>query len=248
MGTSLKKAGLLLTMTLGFLTAFLLFLPADVLNQALKKASDNRISLVAVSGTVWRGSAQIAIFDGQTKMALPGRLVWNTHWLPVASGGLPDISVSHPIMPELLQISWQENRWRISGNQLRFPASWLVATGTPWNTIKPAGNVSIVWTDIFSDSAFTLKIQWQDAQSALSVVKPLGHYEVLATVEKQGTLRADLSTLSGDLKLEGRAAWSATDGFSFKGYATPSPSQQVALTGLLSQMGRQENNRYRLGS
>jgi hypothetical protein len=41
MSASLKKAGLLLTVTLGFLSAFVLFLPADVLNQALKKMDEH---------------------------------------------------------------------------------------------------------------------------------------------------------------------------------------------------------------
>ena len=245
---TLKKAGILLTLTLGFLSTFLFFLPADVVNQALKTGSDGRVGLVAVSGTVWNGSAQIAIFDGETRKALPGRLVWAADWSSVARSGFPGITLNHPLMPVPLKLGRQGSRWQVSANQLRFPADWLVATGTPWNTIKPAGSISVVWADIFSDEAFSLKIQWQDAQSALSVVKPLGHYEVLANVDKQGNLRANLSTLSGDLTLEGQAAWSAAEGFSFKGYATPSPSQQVALTGLLSQMGRQENNRYRLGS
>jgi general secretion pathway protein N len=243
-----RRAGGLLILTLGFVSVFMFFLPAELLNRAVTKATEGRISLVAVSGTAWNGSAQIAIFDGQTKMAIPGRLSWLIVWSSVVQRGMPGVTFAHPLMPAPLQITRQEHRWQLSGNQVRFPAAWLTASGTPWNTIKPAGTISLAWSDIFSDEAFTLKMQWQDAQSALSVVKPLGHYQVLATVEKQGNLSANLSTVSGDLNLEGQATWTAIEGFSFKGYATPSPSQQVALTGLLSQMGRQENNRYRLGS
>jgi general secretion pathway protein N len=240
--------GLACAVLLGFMLTLSVYPPVSWLAARVDAATGGRLAIAGVQGSLWLGSCQVLLFDGEARRAIPGRLSWR-----VQVGGLWNaqtalLRIEHPNLQMPLDLQRTPDGMAINASQLQFPANWLEASGAPWNTIRPAGNIVINWQSIRFGDAFSVKILWQDAQSALSVVKPLGNYEVAATISAEGLLDADLRTLSGDLNIEGKARWSAAEGFGFRGYASASPSQEAALTGLLSQMGRLENNRYRLGS
>lgn len=243
-----RRWPLLLAGLTGFLLCLALFPPVGWLGERLAKATGDRLTLSGTQGTLWDGDTQLVLFDGTDHRAIPGRLAWRIRPLAWFDSGEALLSLQHPSLDQPLAVSKKPEGLVVSGGQLNFPAAWLEATGTPWNTLKPGGTIRLAWGNITAGQSFAVNLRWQDAQSALSVVKPLGNYEVLANIGPDGSMTARLGTLSGDLQLEGQASWSAPQGFGFSGYASASPSQQVALTGLLSQMGRLENNRYRLGS
>lgn len=248
MSRFLRRWPLLLATAIGFVGCLLAFPPAGWIAGRVSELTGDRLSLSGVQGSLWAGDAQLVLYDGTTRRAIPGRLQWQVQPLAWFRPGqtLAQIELAGFMPP--LTLTRTPQGLQVGSGQVQFPANWLEATGTPWNTLRPGGTIRISWPAITIGQAFNLSLRWQDAQSALSVVKPLGNYEVLANVAPQGDLTARLGTLSGDLLLEGQASFSPAQGFGFSGYASASPSQEAALTGLLSQMGRRENNRYRLGS
>lgn len=244
-----RRWPLWLAVATGFTVSLLLHPPVGWISAQLEKWTGERLSLSGVQGSLWAGDGQLVLYDGETRRAIPGRLQWQIAPLAWFQAGRPVVTLQHSTLMQALTLTRTPEGLSISAGQLQFPATWLEAIGTPWNTLRPAGAIRLSWNGITIGRGFGFNLQWQDAQSALSVVKPLGNYDVLAQVGADGAMTATLSTRSGDLRLEGQAQWSAAQGFGFTGYASASPSQEVALTGLLSQMGRLENNnRYRLGS
>lgn len=233
---------------IGFIASIAAFPPVTWLTDRIGQISGQRLTVGAVQGNLWQGHGQLILFDGDQSRAIPGRLQWRVQPLAWFKKGTPLLTLQHDSLVQPVSLIRTEQGFQMSASQLQFPANWLEATGTPWNTLRPAGAIRLNWGVITVGQAFAVTLRWQDAQSALSVVKPLGNYEVLVDFAQNGAMTARLNTLSGDLKLEGQANWNASSGFAFTGYASASPSQEAALTGLLSQMGRLENNRYRLGS
>ncbi|MFN7834629.1 MAG: type II secretion system protein N [Burkholderiaceae bacterium] len=243
----LKNGALVL---LGTSAVLLMHPPAHWLTNRLAALTHNRLTAVQVEGSLWRGQAQLAVADGRaqpTFSALPGALQWD---VAVASqilrGRWPSISLRHENLPVPLQLSKQGDSLVWNDGSLTFPAQWLSNLGAPWNTIRPEGRIAARWQVGQSDGAFRIDVDWQDAQSALSVVRPLGQYRFTLEQTVPPILRLTLQTLQGPLRMTGTGQWSARDGWQFKGYAEAQPAEQAALTGLLSQMGRREGRRYRL--
>lgn len=243
-----RRWPLWLAVITGFVTCIAIWPPVGWVGDRLSAATGERLTLSGLQGSLWQGSAQVVLFDGSVHRALPGRVNWTVQPIALLRGSGAALVLEHPNLNGPLTLSRTDQGLSVSGGELQFPALWLEATGTPWNTLRPGGYIRLSWANVNIGQASRFQIRWQDAQSALSVVKPLGNYEAVIDLAPDGSLAARLNTLSGDLNLEGQANWSPKGGFGFSGYATASPAQQAALTGLLSQMGRLENNRYRLGS
>jgi general secretion pathway protein N len=243
-----RRWPLVLAFVVGFVASVLSFPPVTWLTDKAGELTGQRLTIGAVRGNLWKGDGQLVLFDGSQARAIPGRLQWQIRPLAWFEQGSALLTVQHDSLAQPVSLMRAAQGFQLSGSQLQFPANWLEAIGTPWNTLRPAGAIRLKWAPITVGQPFTVTLRWQDAQSALSVVKPLGSYEVLVDFAQNGSMAAKLNTMSGDLRLEGQASWNAAQGFAFTGYASASPSQEAALTGLLSQMGRLENNRYRLGS
>ncbi len=248
MNVKTRRWPLLLAFAIGFVASILAFPPVTWLTDRVGSVTGQRLNISAVQGNLWSGNGQLVLFDGDRSRAIPGRLQWQVNPTAWLKGGQPLLTVQHDSLAEAVSLTRTAQGFMLSGSQLQFPANWLEATGTPWNTLRPAGAIRLNWGSFIVGQPFAVTLRWQDAQSALSVVKPLGNYEVRVDFAQNGAMAARLNTLAGDLKLEGQASWNAATGFAFTGFASASPSQEAALTGLLSQMGRLENNRYRLGS
>jgi general secretion pathway protein N len=241
------KLSKLLWVVLGATTTLLYQAPAYWLTNQLPKLSTGQLQALQSSGTVWAGKADLAVFDGKHHHALPGQLKWVFNLMALLKAQPPSLTLEHATLAQALQLHWADGAMRWNNGSLTFPAQWLVSIGAPWNTLKPEGQVHATWTAGHSAGAFQVEITWQDAQSALTAVRPLGEYKLTIEQKQPGNVQIQLATLRGPLSIDGAGEWTATTGFKFSGYANASVAAKPALLGLLSQMGRREGDRYRLG-
>jgi general secretion pathway protein N len=97
------------------------------------------------------------------------------------------------------------------------------------------------------DPDVNVQVLWQDARSALASIRPLGEYRIEMKGKPSQRMDMTLSTLNGALKMQGQGSMVPGSRMNFTGEAWSDANNKAALTGLLSQMGRLEGERYKLG-
>lgn len=225
--------------------------PAAWIADTVAAATQRRVLLADAAGTLWRGSATLALSAGrgsQTATVLPGRLHWAVAFWPLFTGRLA-VTLSHTeAMTGPVVLSLSPGGWRAQAGAMRLPASLLEGIGAPFNTLRPDGLMRLDWSALsgtFADGGkhghLTLRID--QVSSAVSRVRPLGSYR--AEIDWSGTAGTlALTTTAGPLRLAG----SGTLGRQarFEGTADADPEAAAQLVGLLSLLGRREDNVTRL--
>jgi general secretion pathway protein N len=192
-----------------------------------------RVRLIDARGTVWDGSALLGLSDGRRMAVLPGRIAWRIDLASLVAGRLA-ARVEHPFSAAPLFLSADASRMALKAGSAQLPASSLAALGAPFNTIRPGGVLELRWSDLALGRgvfAGSVQVDWQDAQSALSTVAPLGSYRVQISA---GSVR--LETVKGPLHLQGSGTLRGLH-LSFRGVASAEPLMRPALNGLLGVLG-----------
>lgn len=213
----------------------LLFAPATWLSHIVSESS--RARLLYPSGTLWDGSAILALGDGRSARALPGRIVWHVQWKEVLRGDLA-VDFHHPTIERPVTVRFDGRSVTLHQGQAVWPAAMLEILGAPFNTVSPGGLLLIRWGDCrFSETGFdgSVQVDWNDAQSALSPVVPLGDFRVFLEAAG-GTGSASLVTLKGPLLLEG-AGHMERGQVRFSGTADAEPGMRDRLNGLIGILG-----------
>lgn len=226
------------------LLAALPVLPARWLMLALP--DDAMAALADADGTVWRGSALLALGPPGARQLLPEPLHWQ--W----RNGAVEISHAWLRGPVRVQPGW--SGIAVSGQNLRLPASALTAFGAPLNTVAPAGQIEVEWKSFVLGrlpATGTLATgRWTQASSALSHVRPLGDYTLRISADN-GTARLALSTDSGVLAVQGQGQLQRGR-LRFSGTAEPaeqaSDAQRAALIGLLNALGPVSDGKSHFGT
>ncbi|HUU71143.1 MAG TPA: type II secretion system protein N [Burkholderiales bacterium] len=221
--------------TLAVIVTVAWFAPATWLGNVV--AEHSRFRLVYPSGTLWSGSAVLGISDGKTTRVLPGRVAWRVRWKESMYGRL-GLAIEHGTVEQAIRVSYDGRMIQLGAGKALWPAAMLEVLGTPFNTISPGGLLRIRWTESrLSSEGFdgTVQVDWDDAQSALSPVAPLGDFRVVVNATgRQGNAR--LTTLRGPLLLEGQGQME--DGkFQFSGTADAEPEMRSRLNGLIGVLG-----------
>ena len=238
-------------MLVGLCLALLFFAPARWLAAQVDQASEGRMRLSDAQGTVWSGSGQLSLHGGQGSKdvsVLPGRV----HWQLLPSVGALDLELrADCCTPEGLQVrilpSWGGARLQVADHQSHWSAQWLAGLGTPWNTIRPEGQL------LLQSSAFVVqwssgRWSWQgalqidalDMASRLSTLRPMGSYRLRLQDGPSSPLQ--LSTLQGGLQLQGTGQWTGGK-WRFEGEASAAPDREEALANLLNIIGQRKGAR-----
>lgn len=197
----------------------------------------SKLRLLDARGTLWSGSALLALSDGRKMSAVPGRVSWRLD-LSSLLGGRASAELGHPWLAAPLVLSIGRDALTLQAGGAELPASVLAALGTPFNTLRPGGSLQLRWTGLalrHGTMAGDLQIDWRDAQSALSSVAPLGSYRLQISAAGDGA-RLRLDTMAGPLRLQGSGMLRGTR-VSFKGLASADPDMRPALNGLLGVLG-----------
>ena len=264
---------------LGALAAAVVFAPARWVAWALLQASQGRVVLGHAQGTVWSGHAQVTLTGGpgsRDALTLPGQLSWKLDGSGDWGGLAARLTLRHPdLMPAPLVLRLQPGLgpWSLSlvegrtpdttpgrpggpsgqtsGAAVLWPAAWLTALGTPWNTLQPSGLLRL------SSPGFTLQmapggprlqgslvLEATDIASRLSTLPRLGSYRVVVAGTGAGSEAAtvQLNTLDGALLLSGSGQWTGAR-LRLRGEARAAPGQEAALQNLLNLIGTRDGAR-----
>ncbi len=229
----------------------LVSLPATWLAERIARETQSRVLLADAAGTLWHGSATLALSAGtgsQTATVLPGRLTWDVAFWPLFTGTMR-VALSHSeAMAAPTTVAITPSGWSVTPGSIRLPASLLEGIGAPFNTLRPDGMMRIDWSALQGKFAGNQKyghltIQLDQMSAAVSRLRPLGSYR--AEVDLTGADgKLQLKTTAGPLYLEG----SGTLGQQarFDGTAHTDPEVATQLAGLMSLLGRHEDNVTRL--
>lgn len=221
-----------------------IFAPSTWLGDWL--AQNSRLRLVYPNGTVWNGTAMLAVSDGKLARLIPGQVSWHFQWKVLAVGSLA-LELRHAAVDGAIRVSYDGRALNIDAGSALLPAGLLSVVGAPFNTISPGGMLRIRWKELqFASDGFDgeLSVDWRAAQSALSPVSPLGDFRVTARASHgQGELK--LTTLNGPLLLEGTGSMDAGR-IRFSGTADAEPHMRVVLNGLIGVLGPRSGDKVLL--
>lgn len=243
----------------GVLGAVLVFAPAVWMERVANAMGQGRVVLSDSTGTVWSGSAQLALSGGQGSrdaVRLPGRLHWvmGLGWDHVKTALSADCCTAGPILLQLApRIGWPlVSGWhlQVHSSESNWPAALLAGLGTPWNTVRAEGSLGVSTSGFSIHTALDrvvmeghVQLDARDMRSSLSTLAPLGSYRLLLTGGEQPALA--LTTLGGPLQLQGQGQWTSGR-LRFVGEASAAPSHEQELSNLLNIMGRRDGVRSRI--
>ncbi len=236
----------------GLLLACVVFAPARWLAALVHGSSGEQVRLVAPRGTVWQGWSQLMLSGGEGSRdvaVLPGQITWR---ITPSWGGLSVHFKADCCTPQALQVvaapvGWGGVRVSLADGQTQWPAALLTGLGTPWNTLRPEGQLTAVTQGLYVEwvagrqtLAGRLQLDAYQISSSLSTLQPIGSYRLVLQGGATPTLKLD--TLEGSLQLTGEGQW-VNQGLQFNGVATASPERAEALSNLLNIIGRRNGAR-----
>jgi general secretion pathway protein N len=245
-------------MLLGACLALVIQAPAQWLAQGVARASAGRMVLNNPQGTVWQGSAQWVLSDGQSRtsktqsadVALPTRVHWQWRptWHPTDGLALTLRLHAGCCTPEPLTLSiapvWRGVSVRVADHLGQWPARWLVGLGAPWNTLQTEGQLQLstqqLQLTVRSDAVHLsghAQLDVMHLSTRLSTLRPLGNYRVV--LSGGDTIGIKLDTLEGGLQLQGQGQW-LNQRLLFKGEASAQPEFEAALSNLLNVLGQRQ--------
>jgi general secretion pathway protein N len=131
----------------------------------------------------------------------------------------------------------------------QWPAAWLTALGTPWNTLKPAGLVRLSAQRLRIERAEgrwrlsgSLAADFVAMSSSLSTLPSLGSYRVEVSGDAAGVASLALRTVEGPLLLSGQGQWTGGR-LRLRGEARAAAGHEAALNNLLNLIGRRQGER-----
>ena len=227
--------------------------PATWADRALESGTSGRLRLAEAAGTVWRGSGRLVLADvGQEPgasasiagVAVPGRVKWAISPLPLLVGAVR-ASLSVEGMTEPIRVDGSFRGFRIGAGALSLPAVDLGRLGSPWNTVRPSGLLSLAWDDLrVSAGSFQgrVRIELRDAASAMTPVRPLGSYRI-ELVGKGSQADVSIATIDGPLQLEGTGTWTNRQGLRMVAEARADESRGRDLRPFLGLIGVRSGDR-----
>ena len=232
----------------GLLGALIIFAPAAWMAAGLFEATNGRVQLLDVRGTVWTGSGRVLLTAGsgsRDKAVLPGTLSWQLR--PAWAGLKLQISAvcctPSPVQARF-SFSWNTTEINIDDSVSQWPAALMSGLGTPWNTVQADANLQLTTQNLvfkLLDGRVAVsgaaQLKALDVSSRLSKIKPMGSYLLTFTGGLVPVL--ELTTLSGAFRLSGNGSWVGSR-LRFNGNASVDPDMVDAFTNLLNIIGRRQ--------
>jgi general secretion pathway protein N len=231
--------------------------PASLADVALDRLTQGRVRLAEASGTVWAGRGRIVLADVSEAGAAPSRFAatvpgvvvpgafrWRLSPWPLAFGML-DARIEHDSMRQPVLLTGRTGELRATPGAIRLPPVALDRLGSPWNTIRPTGALTVSWENVTLRSGRfdgRAAIELSEAASALTPVRPLGAYRI-EVVGSGARAQVSMNTLRGPLRLDGNGTWDAGSGLRFTAAAEADEAERARLQPLLGLLGRREGER-----
>lgn len=198
-----------------------------------------RIALTEVEGTVWSGRAKAALGTLSGVFAVE-RLEWR--FLPsrlLQARAAYDVSMRGAGFEARGELARTFAGW--SARSVAATADAALATAAvQWlGAWRPEGKVNLAADALDFDAREargTARLDWTNAATSLSQVKPLGTYRAEVIAEGPAA-QVKVSTLAGALRVSGQGRLDFPARFAFTGEARAEAAQAAALEPLLNLMG-----------
>lgn len=223
----------------------LLVLPASWMSTLVPQAWP--LSLVDANGTIWSGSARIALGTPLRRRTIPAPIHW--HWTFFPS---PRVLLTHPWLGGPLTLSAGWRGISLSAQTLQLPAAALGTLDARIAAVSPSGEMTVTWPATFwggparQAGVGLLDVEWRNAVSALAPIHPLGDYMLSLKQGAGDQATLILSTKKGPLMLEGVGILNKQH-LQFDGTAQADPAAGAAvhagLRDLLASLGPEQNQR-----
>lgn len=219
---------------LAFLIGLVAWAPASLLDPWLRQSTQGRVYLARSAGTVWDGQGELAVAAGSA----PGTPVaWRLQFLPLFSGRLG------------LELRLGSEQWAevqvgpaflgVSQMRANLPGALVAEFGDLLAKLKLGGRVQIECIALQATPASVVgqaRLLWAGAASSLSPFNPVGDYQLeLNGSGPVASLR--LSTLAGQLLVNGNGQWRPGERLSFEGLARPAEEKIAVMRPFLSLLG-----------
>jgi general secretion pathway protein N len=248
---SLWVAGLISVLAAS--VVLLLQWPAAWVAPWLERITQGRVLLQEARGTLWNGSALLALGSGDsgTAIAWPQRIHWQLRPASLNQLSLGLRSSPDPgARPWVGALRWQPSGWRVEFDDIdwQLPSDWLSALGSPWNTIAPEGQLRLQsrqWRWQLDREQLTMggqvTLTLHNLSTRLSSLRPLGDYQI--KIMGGTTPSVELSTLQGSLQMNGKGLWHRGR-LDFQGEAWANQADdEVVLSNLLGVLGPRRGTR-----
>jgi general secretion pathway protein N len=216
---TLRRLLLALAFAAVFVIGLLVFAPASLLGYALERASGGALSLVQTQGSLWHGSG-VALLQQNSRYLTLGNYRWQ---LQILSASLQvQAGESAPMSVRYVPVA---GRITVDNLHVSLPASVIGIVSPQLTPYQLEGLLDVSSRHLTLDASGMhgqLTLDWLHAASALTEIRPLGDYRV-SLQGKGRSLDAQLSTLSGKLKLDGNGSFDVASGMQFNGTAQAAP-------------------------
>jgi general secretion pathway protein N len=216
---TLRRALLALAFVSVFIIGLIAFAPASLMGYTLERVSGGTLSLVQTRGSLWHGSGVGLLRQNSGYQSL-GSYRWQ---LQVFSASLQvQAGEAAPMTVRYVPFA---GRVDVDNLHISLPASIIGSIAPPLGPYQLQGSLETSSDHLALDASGAhgqITVDWLDAASALSEIRPLGDYRIL--LQSNGrALDAQLSTVSGKLKLEGKGSFDSASGMRFNGTAQAAP-------------------------
>lgn len=228
-----------------FATAFFLTLlvkaPASLLDSWIAQATKGVVSLTNLSGTIWNGSATPVLNFKQGAPFPLERMDWSVSFRSIFSGNILLLlkeSAAPQKPPAEIYLGFRQVELRNIAIEL--PAAAMGELNPMLQPMRFQGQVGIATDKLVlqRSGAVTGKMaaNWQMAGSALSPVNPFGsyHFDLSGMGDK---IQIGLSTVSGDLQLNGQGEWLTSGQLSFQATAKAVGASKEVFSEMLHHLG-----------
>jgi general secretion pathway protein N len=195
--------------------AYLVFLgatlPASWLSYALERASDGALALGDARGTVWKGQGSLAVRSGDGYRGI-GDLEWRCNPLSIFAGRLSvAVSGTAPGADLKADVGFGLRSVRLQNVRASIPATLLEPAIPGAAFAKPQGRLRLTAESLEVGPAGVRGAATADwSEAGMGGVAQVGDYRL--QVNGSGESAAvKLSTLRGDLRLNGNGEWRAAE-------------------------------------
>lgn len=233
------RPGSLVLLGLAAYSVFLVAgMPARWVAERVLPPGPRSYALQEIEGTIWQGSARAAFGSHAGTLAID-QVQWR--FLParlLQGRAAYEVQVTDPGMKASGELGRTFGGWDIRGTAGIDAA--LVTRILPWTAPwRPEGRIRLDLPGMQvagQDARGKAQLEWRDASTALSEVRPLGSYR--AELDASGPA-ADVrvSTVQGPLRVAGQGRLELPSRFTFSGEARGEGPQAAALQPLLDLMG-----------
>ena len=239
-----RQAGAYVGLGLVFYLLFLLATaPAVWLAEAATRVSSGAVTLARPSGTIWNGTGELRAGSAASGVRELGTLKWRIEpWWFILGRAQFTLRLDGPMAQGRAGIAFAPRRYvKLEDLDATVPANIASLVYAPAAFFEPTGKIAVrsQQAELSGDGLEAkVEVQWQGAGGRFTGPKPLGDYRIdLTGAGETAALR--LSTLRGDLELNGQGQWQIKGDGALRFTGTARPRGDAGnLEPLLRTLGR----------